>query len=305
MRIVELTVSQAQSEKRLDQYLAHALADQVSRTQVQKIIRTKGILLNGQYVKKSSVVLKCGDTLQVQMDDDSSSQILTGQKIPLDVIFEDTDILIVNKKAGQVVHPGPGHREGTLVHALLGAQRSLSDVGGSERPGIVHRLDKDTSGLLVIAKNNRIHCQLTRLFQSRSIRKTYYALVEGRVDYEEGCIDDPIGRHPSQRTKMAVRSVPQGKTATTEYRVLERFKYTTFLRLNLRTGRTHQIRVHLSHRGHPVLGDALYGKVMKESRIALHSGELEFKHPLTKKKVQYKARLPEDFMKMLEFERKR
>lgn len=304
MRIFEFIVDEADSNKRIDQYLARVLGGELSRTEIQRIIRTRGVFLNRRSIQKSNVCLKRGDELKIELDE-GSKVLLEPESRLLDVIYEDEDLLIMNKEAGQVVHPGPGHRGGTVVNALVGSRRRLSNMGGQDRPGVVHRLDKDTSGLLMIAKSNRTHRRLSQMFRQRTIQKTYLALVQGRLSFEEDLIKMPIGRDPRHRTQMAALKTGKGKEAMTEYRVLERFKYATFLRLRVLTGRTHQVRVHLAYLGHPVLGDTVYGAPTKCPRLCLHAAELGFEHPSSGDFIHVEAPLPQDFERILEGERKR
>lgn len=238
---------------------------------------------------------------------------LVGEEIPISIIHEDEHLIVVDKAAGLVVHPGHGNRTGTLVHALLGLGVPLAPAGGKERPGIVHRLDRETSGLLVVAKTDAAHRSLTKAFARREVEKTYLALVWGRPSPAHGTIDRPIGRSRHDRTRMAV-GVPRGRGAVTVYRTLERLEGTTLLEIDLLTGRTHQIRVHLSHSGHPVVGDARYGgnpwRRMRPSplrdvvrglaRIALHSHRLAFRHPESASRLEFRSPLPaelEDLVK--------
>lgn len=298
------TIDQADAGRRLDQFLASRLSGESSRTGLQKMIKTRGVRLNGKAFSKANHVLKEGDRIEFALPERASKKLI-GEAIPVDVIYEDEDLLALNKPTGMVVHPGAGNLSGTLVHALVGAGKALSDVGGDERPGIVHRLDKETSGLLLIAKNNQAHRCLASMLAARLIRKEYAAVVRGRVEYLEGRICEPIGRDPRHRMKMAVRHTEEAKDALTEYAVAERFLYSTLLRVHPITGRTHQIRVHLTHIGHPVLGDTTYGRKSECPRMALHAAKLEFDHPITKKRLRLEAPLPEDFKEILERERRR
>ena len=296
-------VDDAHAGRRLDQFLAQALSEHVSRTGIQKVIREKGVQVNGHLLRRFNAHLKSGDKVAVDLEEASRKRPLKAEKLEIDVVYEDDDLLIVNKKAGMVVHPSPGHWSGTLVNALLGSGRKLSGLA-DDRPGIVHRLDKDTTGLLVVAKNTRAPRRLSRMWRARTVRKTYYAIVSGKVAFQRGIIETPIGRDPKQRTKMAIKG-NSPKEALTEYRVLERLKYSTYLEINIPTGRTHQIRVHLTHLGHPVLGDAVYGRAVAGLPLCLHAGVLEFAHPTSGEPLVFKAPLPEAFTRVLEEERKR
>ena len=232
---------------------------------------------------------------------------LQPEQIPVNVIYEDESLLVVDKPAGMVVHPGAGNKKGTLVHALLGRGTTLSmgDTKVKDRPGIVHRLDKETSGLLIVAKNNEAHRKLQDQFESRTVTKIYTALVSGRVDFEEGHIEDPLSRHLKIRRKMAVSKSELAKEALTKYRVLERFGFSTLLKVRILTGRTHQIRVHLAHLGHPVLGDELYGKKESAPRLCLHASKIEFTHPKTGKMMFFESPLPPEFEAALKEEKSR
>lgn len=304
MKTFEFTVGEEGAEKRVDQYLAKALAGEASRTEIQRVIKEHGVILNRKPLARSNAVLKKGDELVIRFDEPQRLAPRPAD-LPLDIVYEDDDLMVINKSTGVVVHPAPGHRQDTIVNALLASGRDLSDAGGADRPGVVHRLDKDTSGLLIIAKNNHAHRKLSRMFQERSIEKTYHAIVAGKVGFEQGLIEASIGRHPKERRKMAVSSASAAREAFTEYRVLKRFRYSSYLEVKLLTGRTHQIRVHFAHIGHPVLGDAMYGGPGKYPRMALHAFRLRFEHPDGRKQVACEAPLPEDFLAMLESEKQR
>ena len=300
----ELKVPPSPISKRIDVYLVEALDRRFSRAQIKAAIEKNEIFLNGKPVKPKSFV-KEGDVIRGGVLE-RKENFLSPENISLDVIYEDEDILVVNKPTGMVVHPGAGNKKSTLVHALLGRQGALSDVGGLMRPGIVHRLDKGTSGILVVAKHNQAHRLLQAQFSSRNLSKTYIALVQGRVEFQQGHILEPIGRHPKIKTKMAVRRAEgQGREAESLYRVLKRFAYATLLEVKILTGRTHQIRVHMAHLGYPVVGDEMYGKKNEGQRLALHASKIEFTHPKSGKIVQFTSELPDDFKKMIEENEKR
>lgn len=305
MKTFAFVVDAVHAGRRLDQYLAQALADRVSRTELQKIIREQGAVVNGRVSRRMNAHLKSGDEVRIELEDLPRKRVISGEAVDLDVVHEDDDLLVINKKAGMVVHPSPGHWTGTLVNALIGSGRALSGLA-AERPGIVHRLDKDTSGLLVVAKNNRAHRRVVRQWQARTVVKIYYALVSGKVAFNRGSVEEPISRDTKDWKKMSAKSGNEdAKEAHTEYRVLERFKYSTFLELRILTGRTHQIRVHLAHIGHPVLGDVLYGREKEGLSLCLHAGRLEFAHPSSGDPLVFEAPLPDAFNKVLEEERKR
>jgi 23S rRNA pseudouridine1911/1915/1917 synthase len=225
---------------------------------------------------------------------------LRAESIPLDIVLQDEDLVVVNKPAGLTVHPAPGHPSGTLVNALLAAIQDLAGIGGALRPGIVHRLDKDTSGLLVVAKSDAAHRALAAQFKAHTAQRTYLAVVRGRMRRDAGTIAAALGRHPVRRTRIAV--VPHGRGAVTHYTVLERFEDATLLACRLETGRTHQIRVHLAYTGHPVIGDRVYGRARAPeiTRQALHAARLEFVHPRTGRRVVCTAPVPDDMARLLE-----
>jgi 23S rRNA pseudouridine1911/1915/1917 synthase len=302
----EFKVSSSDIRKRLDLYLIEQ-GIPYSRSQLKKGIDEGRITVNGEKFK-GSYRIKEGDVLSMIPEEPVLSN-LTPENIPIPILYEDKDILVVNKPAGLVVHPAPGNYTGTLVHALLFHCRDLSGIGGVLRPGIVHRLDKDTSGLMIVAKNDWTHQRLIQYFQQGQILKEYQALIFGVPPVNLGCLEGPIGRHPVQRKKMAVNTV-HGKAALTEWQVIERFpKGITWMQLTLKTGRTHQIRVHLAGQGWPVVGDPLYGGkksgffkeedaltglLRKTKRQLLHSRRLVFRHPSTGVLLDFSSELPED-----------
>jgi 23S rRNA pseudouridine1911/1915/1917 synthase len=304
-----LVVEEAEGRSRLDLYLASHLPD-ASRAAIQRWILSGSVRVEGRSLKPSSR-LRPGDRVVVEIPAPVPSRLIP-EPIPIVVLHEDPDLLVVLKPPGMVVHPGAGARSGTLVHALLAREGCLSTVGGEERPGIVHRLDRDTSGLLVVARNDAAHRALSRQFASRQVRKIYLALVWGNPDPPLGRIDAPLGRHPTARTRVAVRRVG-GREAITEYRTREILGPFSFLEVRILTGRTHQIRVHLRHLGHPVVGDIRYGgssfrKVRSPAvreiletygRLALHASVLEFQHPSRRTTLCFTAPLPEDFERLL------
>ncbi len=265
----------------------------LSRTNIQRLIREGKVFLNSKIVNKPHHKLNPLDTLQVFLPAQEKTEFLPEQ-IPLDIVYEDKDILVINKQTGLVVHPAPGNRAHTLVNALLGRSMELSDIN-KNRPGIVHRLDKETSGLLVIAKNNASHLKLVKQFAQHSIQRKYIAIVSGRVEFAEDVIEAPIGRHPLKRKNMAVSFTQNTKYAKTFYRTLKRSRDFTLLELAPFTGRTHQLRVHLAYLGHPILGDAKYGKKDSFLRLALHAQEIGFIHPSTGKLMHFTSKIPLEF----------
>ncbi len=295
MEKLAFQVTESESSVRLDQYLVAVFPRPISRSHIKKLIDNGNILANGVKVKVHHKV-KVGDKIEVFLEE-LPFLSLEPQDIPLNIIYEDDDIIVVNKPPGIAAHPGPGIQSGTLVNALLYHCKSLSTVNEA-RPGIVHRLDKDTSGVMVVAKNNFSHTELAKQFKDRTVKKRYIALVKGDVELDEGVVDLPIGRHPSHRQKMAVR-YDSTKKAVTEYKVLKRFKDFTMLELNLKTGRTHQIRVHMAYLGHPILGDEKYGAKGKFQRQTLHSYFLSFRHPRTGKNLEFTAELSDDIKTLI------
>ena len=285
--------------KRIDAYLSEKLED-MSRVTVQRLLSNGKILVNHKMVKSSYKVQE-GDKIQIE-EEIPVEVSLKAQDIPLDVIYEDKDIIVVNKPKGMVVHPANGNPDGTLVNAIMAmCKGSLSGIGGEIRPGIVHRLDKDTSGIIVVAKNDKAHINLSEQIKEHRVKKTYIALVRGIVKENEATINMPIGRSEKDRKKMAVTK--KGKEAITHFRVLERYDKYTLLQVNIETGRTHQIRVHLSQIGYPIVGDEVYSNGKNEWNIkgqCLHAKSLEFTHPITGEKMYLEARLPEYFENMLE-----
>ncbi|MEW8956801.1 RluA family pseudouridine synthase, partial [Clostridium sp.] len=267
------------------------------------IIEEEKVIVNEKVVK-SNYKLKEEDNVILTIEDPRELTI-EPENIPLDIIYEDKDVAVINKPSGMVVHPASGVYNGTLVNALLNHCDDLSGINGVIRPGIVHRIDKDTSGILVIAKNDYAHNKLGEQFKEHSIKREYYALVEGRLKNEEGTIDTIIGRHPSDRIKFSVTKI--GKRAITHYKVIEIFNNATLVRCNLETGRTHQIRVHMSHIGHPLMGDPVYGykkQRFKTKGQLLHAKTLGFNHPTKNIFMEFESPLPEEFLNILNILRK-
>lgn len=289
--------------QRLDRYLVAALAD-LSRTRVQQLIAEGAIQVNGRE-SKAGYLLRAGDEIFVDLLPLApQAEKARPRPLPLDIVYEDDDLLIINKAPGMVVHPAPGHADDTLVNALLAFYPNLQSSGGERRPGIVHRLDRDTSGLLIVAKNERAQAALIAQMQRREIVKRYVALVEGVIALDQGSIDAPIGRNPRHRQQMAI-TVVGSREARTHFRVLERFARHTLLLIQLETGRTHQIRVHLKAIGHPVVGDPTYGSgsVIRGAHLNrqfLHASQLQFTHPISGKPLQFEIPLPPDLQMVLE-----
>jgi 23S rRNA pseudouridine1911/1915/1917 synthase len=330
LRTIEVPAEAA--GQRLDQFLAAQL-EGVSRSRVQMLMDQGDVLVNGER-EKASLKLHGGESIAISGEPRPAPLKAKPEDIALDVVFEDTDLAVVNKPAGMMVHAGSGQNEdarslGTLVNALLYRFQHLSSTGGDLRPGIVHRLDKDTSGLIVVAKNDRTHAALGEMFSSREIRKTYVALVHGAVEREKGSINAAVGRDPLRRTRMTTRPTENARSAVSHYQVVRRletrFGKFTLVRVRIETGRTHQIRVHMASIGHPVVGDSLYGAAgqltdqvasnaasrskasrrnaeperLRLGRNFLHAAELEFTHPATGKLLQLKAPLPDELESFL------
>jgi 23S rRNA pseudouridine1911/1915/1917 synthase len=295
---VELTVPFLYLERRIDGWLAETLAGEFSRQEIKAAIEKGDITLNGRAVKPKAAI-KEGDRIEGTVLS-GRTNFLVPESIPLTIVHEDEWLLIVDKPAGMVVHPGAGNKKGTLVHALLGHGSKLSSLSGAERPGIVHRLDKDTSGLLIVAKNNKAHRLLQAQFEMRTLSKTYVALVRGQVGYEQGHVSEALARHTKLRGKMAVSKDEKAKEAETQYAVVKRFKFTTLLSVKILTGRTHQIRVHMAHLKHSVVGDEIYGTKQPGERLMLHAAKLQFIHPGTGESVEFESQWPDDFKAVVE-----
>ena len=292
-------VKQEEQGKRLDMYVANQNSE-TTRTAAQRLIEQGNVLVNGKKQKVAYKILS-GDVITIE-EVEAKPIELKAQEIPIEIIYEDKDIIVVNKPKGMVVHPANGNPDGTLVNAIMAICRdSLSGIGGEIRPGIVHRLDKDTSGLLIVAKNDKAHVNMSEQIKNHEVKKTYIALVRGIVKENEATIDMPIGRSTSDRKKMAVAK--NGRNAVTHIKVLKRYDKYTLLEINIETGRTHQIRVHLSHIGYPIIGDYTYSNGKNEFGVVgqcLHAKCLEFNHPITGEKMKLEAPLPEYFERILE-----
>jgi 23S rRNA pseudouridine1911/1915/1917 synthase len=288
---VTFPITAADAGARLDHFLA-ARMEELSRSRLQALIASGHITLNGA-TTRSGAKVRDGDTVEVTIPAATPSETLA-QEIPLSLLFEDDDLIVIDKPAGIVVHPAAGNPDGTLVNALLHHCTALSGIGGVQRPGIVHRLDKETSGCLVAAKNDAAHQALVRQFAGREIGKIYLALAAGKPAQASGEINEPIGRHPVARQKMAV--VPKGRAARTSWRVRGEVPGGALIECTLHTGRTHQIRVHLKHLGHPILGDDVYGRRGTFTRQMLHAWRLAFTHPRTGERVRFESPIPADFV---------
>jgi len=293
-----VTLTVEQSGERLDQTLAALLPD-LSRVQVKRLIQAAAVTVNGEPCKPAFRVT-AGDCLVVVLPEAEEPTIIQPEPIPLALVYEDAHLLAVNKPAGLVVHPGAGHETGTLVNALLARYPQIVDVGGVGRGGIVHRLDKDTSGLLLVARDAETHAALQRQFKRRQVRKTYLALVEERVEPREGIIEAPVGRSKRERKRMAV--LRSGRPAVTQYRVIETFRAYTLLEVRPHTGRTHQVRVHLAWMGYPLVGDRVYGRKRQSllpGRHFLHAQRLGFAHPVTGDELELEAPLSPELEELL------
>ena len=293
-----IIITARESGERIDALLAHS---GFTRSAAVRLIETGNVRRNGHTVKKSDRA-QAGDVIEVDAPDEAAPTQTLPQDIPLDVVYEDDDVIVVNKPRGLVVHPAPGHPDGTLVNALLfHCGDSLSGIGGELRPGIVHRLDRDTSGLLIAAKNDFSHLALSEQLADRSLSRIYEAVVHGSFRDDAGCVNAPIGRHPVDRKRMAV-TPKNSRAAVTHWEVIARYRGFTHVRCILETGRTHQIRVHMAHIGHPLLGDMVYGAGKPEKGLegqCLHARSLKFRHPRTGEEVRLTSELPGYFTDVL------
>ena len=288
--------------KRLDVFLSDQMED-FTRSRLKKLIEDGQVCVNGVTVKKAGAEIKRGDSVTVQIPE-AVEYSVKPENIPIDIVYEDSDFAVVNKAQGMTVHMGNGNESGTLVNALLYALGSLSGIGGVLRPGIVHRIDKDTTGLLVVAKNDKAHVSLAAQSAEKTCHRTYYALLEGNLKEERGRVVTDIGRHPTERLKMAVLPEGKGKIAITDFETVAHFGADfTLCKFDLQTGRTHQIRVHAKHLGHPVAGDPVYGykkqKIKADGQL-LHAWCLELTHPTSGERMVFNAPLPPAFQEILE-----
>ena len=299
----EYTVEESQSGMRLDKFLTEIYPDQ-TRSFLQKLVKSGEIKVNEKPVTKAGFVVECGDQVSASIPAPQAVEI-EAENIPLDILYEDADVLIVNKPKGMVVHPSAGHYSGTLVNAIMyHCADSLSGINGEIRPGIVHRIDMDTTGALIICKNDAAHVDIAEQIKEHTVTRRYRGIVCGIVREDEGTIEGAIGRHPTQRKKMAINE-KNGKPAITHYKVLQRFAKYTYMEFRLETGRTHQIRVHMASIGHPLLGDELYGNpknlAMKGLQgQTLHAMVIGFVHPSTHEYMEFEAPLPEYFQNLLQ-----
>ncbi len=290
-----------QPYKRLDLFLSEQ-TDEFTRSRLKKLVEEGNVLVGGKQVKKAGADIKTGDCVELTVPETVEYSVMP-ENIPIDIVYQDHDFAVVNKPQGMTVHVGNGTTNGTLVNALLFALDSLSGVGGVLRPGIVHRIDKDTTGLLVVAKNDKAHVSLAKQIAEKTCKRTYFALLEGNLKKDEGRIVTDIGRHPTDRLKMSVLPEGKGKIAITDFAVVARFGTDyTLCKFQLQTGRTHQIRVHAKHMGHPVAGDMVYGykkqKLGVEGQL-LHAWQLELTHPTTGERMTFTAPLPPTFQEIL------
>ena len=303
MEPIRLRASEESKNQRLDAFLASSL-DGLTRSQATRLIESGEVAVNGRAVSKS-YKLAGGEDIAVTLPEPEPVEAVP-QDIPLDVVYEDADVIVVNKPSGMVVHPAPGHPDGTLVNALLyHCAGTLSGIGGALRPGIVHRIDRDTSGLIIAAKNDRAHLALAAQLQDHTLARTYECIVVGKLREDRGTVDAPIARHPTDRKRMAV--VAGGREAVTHWEVIARYPGYTHVRCRLETGRTHQIRVHMAYIGHPILGDTVYGAKKEVPGLTgqcLHAVGLRFLHPRTHEVVELSCPLPEEFTRMLQKIRK-
>lgn len=291
-------ITSEEVNKRIDKYLSEVIENK-SRSFIQGLIDNDNIKVNDKLIK-SNYKLKLNDIIEVNLPEPLELEV-KAEDIKLDIVYEDHDVIVVNKPQGMVVHPAPGNYAGTLVNALLYHCKDLSGINGVIRPGIVHRIDKDTSGILVVAKNDNSHNFLAAQLKDHSMKREYYALVEGRVKNDIGTINEKLGRDPKDRIKMAI--VKEGREAITHYEVLENYDYTTLVKCNLETGRTHQIRVHMAHIGHPLVGDPVYGYKKSKFKLMgqmLHAKTLGFVHPTTKEFLEFSTELPSYFKNIIE-----
>ena len=291
------TVQEEYKDLRLDVYLANAIPEVPSRMFIKKMIEAGQVKVNGQQTKVKYKVA-AGDVIETDVnEEDFAPKDILAEKMELDIFYEDDDLVVINKPEGLTVHPASGSQSGTLVNGLMYRYQELSDVNGPVRPGIVHRLDRDTSGLILIAKTNVAHARLGRQFEKHTIIKRYVARVQGNVQFDQGVIDVPLEQHKKYHDQRQVAREGEGKAASTLYQVLKRFPKSTLMALYPQTGRTHQLRVHMKHLGHPILGAEKYGQRVSFSRLALHAQSIGFTHPITKAYIEFSCPTPQEFLK--------
>lgn len=296
-----ITVEEAYAGTRMDAYLSAVTDNTLSRSFIQKLVAGQQVRVNGELKEEKKYKVRTGDVVEMNIPEPAPADNVLPEEIPLDIVYEDEDVAVINKPRGMVVHPAPGNETGTMVNGLLYHFRDLSSVGGVIRPGIVHRIDKDTSGLIMVAKNDKAHLSLSEQLKVHSITRVYRAIVWNNFREDEGTVDAPIARDPKNRFRMAVEA--GGRNAVTHYRVLERYGSFTLIECRLETGRTHQIRVHMAWKKHPLLGDALYGPAKNpygaEGQM-LHAGKLGFDHPSTGRRMEFECDPPVEFSRIVE-----
>ena len=296
-----ITVEEAYAGTRMDAYLSAVTDNTLSRSFIQKLVAGQQVRVNGELKEEKKYKVRTGDVVEMNIPEPAPADNVLPEEIPLDIVYEDEDVAVINKPRGMVVHPAPGNETGTMVNGLLYHFRDLSSVGGVIRPGIVHRIDKDTSGLIMVAKNDKSHLSLSEQLKVHSITRVYRAIVWNNFREDEGTVDAPIARDPKNRFRMAVEA--GGRNAVTHYRVLERYGSFTLIECRLETGRTHQIRVHMAWKKHPLLGDALYGPAKNpygaEGQM-LHAGKLGFDHPSTGRRMEFECDPPAEFSRIVE-----
>ena len=291
------TVQEEYKDLRLDVYLANTIPEVPSRMFIKKMIEAGQVTVNGRQ-EKTKYKVSAGDVIETDInEEDFAPKDIQAEKMDLNIFYEDDDLVVINKPEGLTVHPASGSQSGTLVNGLMYRYQDLSDINGSVRPGIVHRLDRDTSGLILIAKTNVAHARLGRQFEKHTILKRYIARVQGKVQFDQGVIDVPLEQHKKYHDQRQVAREGEGKEAITLYQVLKRFPKSTLMALFPQTGRTHQLRVHMKHLGHPILGDEKYGQKISFPRLALHAQSIAFTHPITKAFVEFSCPTPAEFLK--------
>src|ERR1700690_2333026 len=291
------TVQEEYKDLRLDVYLANAIPEVPSRMFIKKMIEAGQVKVNGRQ-EKVKYKVAAGDHIEADINEEAfAPKDIPAEKMDLDIFYEDEDLAVIDKPQGLTVHPASGSQSGTLVNGLMHHYQELSDVNGPVRPGIVHRLDRDTSGLILIAKTNVAHARLGRQFEKHTIMKRYVARVQGKVQFDQGVIDVPLEQHKKYHDQRQVAPEGRGKAAITLYQVLKRFPKSTLIALFPQTGRTHQLRVHMKHLGHPILGDEKYGQKISFPRLALHAQSIAFTHPITKAYIEFSCPTPPEFLK--------